>query len=405
MRLATIFLNLDGIKNIKLKQRMSNLTELKPEAHRILILVNVDWFFISHRLPIAIAAKSKGYEVHIACGFTKHYDYLKSLGFVLHPIKLQRSGTSLLEEYSLFRQIKKLIRNVKPDVLHLVTIKPSIYGGLASRNQKSAEGRPLKRVVAISGLGYIFTATGVFSSIRKLIISTVYRLALNRKNTKVIFQNPTDVETFVKQGIIKKEQSVLIRGSGVDLMQYAVVNEPEGTPVVAFVARLLISKGILEFVDAAKLAKTKGLNARYVLVGDFDDNPESITKEQLTEWIDKGIVEYWGYSSNIAATIAKTNIMVLPSYREGLPKSLIEAAACGRAVVTTDVPGCRDAIVPNQTGLLVPVRDSVALFEAIERLLKDEALRKLFAENGREWAESVFDINDVIQRHLDLYAE
>lgn len=384
---------------------MSNLTELKPEAHRILILVNVDWFFISHRLPIAIAAKSEGYEVHIACGFTKHYDYLKSLGFVLHPIKLQRSGTSLLEEYSLYRQIKTLIKSVNPDVLHLVTIKPSIYGGLASRSQESVEGRPLKRVVAISGLGYIFTSRGVVASLRRLVISTVYRLALNRKNTKVIFQNPTDADAFINRSIIKHEQSVLIRGSGVDLAQYKVFDEPKDTPVVAFVARLLVSKGVLEFVDAAKLAKNEGVKARYVLVGNFDDNPESINKEQLAEWVDGGVIEYWGYSSDIAATISQTNIMVLPSYREGLPKSLIEAAACGRAVVTTNVPGCRDAIVPNKTGLLVPVKDPVALFEAIERLLTDETLRKRFAKNGRAWAENSFDINDVIQRHLELYAE
>lgn len=382
---------------------MSIYTE--HESNRILILVNVDWFFISHRLPIAIAAKSEGYEVHIACGFTKHYDYLKSLGFVLHPIKLQRSGTSLMGEYTLYRQIKALIKSVKPDVLHLVTIKPSIYGGLASRKQESVDGKPLKRVVAISGLGYIFTSAGVFAAVRRMVISTVYGLALNRKNTKVIFQNPTDADAFIKRSIIKKEQSVLIRGSGVDLTQYEVVDEPKGTPVVAFVARLLVSKGVLEFVEAARCAKTNGVKARYVLVGNCDDNPESITEEQLAEWVDEGIVEYWGYSSDIAATISKTNIMVLPSYREGLPKSLIEAAACGRAVVTTDVPGCRDAIVPNMTGLLVPVKDSVALFDAIERLLKDELLRKRFAENGREWAENAFDINDVIQRHLELYAK
>lgn len=372
---------------------------------RIFILVNVDWFFISHRLPIAMAAKSKGYEVHIACGFTNYYDYLESLGFVLHPLKLQRSGTSLIGEYNLFRQLKKLIEYVKPDVLHLVTIKPSIYGGLASRKKMQVGGKPVKRVVAISGLGYIFTASGIFASLRRVIISSIYRLALNREHTKVIFQNPSDADTFIKRGIIRKEQSVLIRGSGVDLTEYNVVEESKGTPVVAFVARLLLSKGILEFIEAAKISKSKGVNARYVLVGNFDDNPESITEEQLSEWVDEGVVEYWGFSSDVSATIAKTNIMVLPSYREGLPKSLIEAAACGRAVVTTDVPGCRDAIIPNETGLLVPVKDPNALFEAIERLLTDESLRKCLAENGRKWAESVFDINDVIQRHLELYAE
>lgn len=384
---------------------MSLPNQSNLSVRRVLILVNVDWFFVSHRLPIATAAKLAGYEVHIACGFTKHYDYLKSLGFILHPIKLERSGTSLMGEYHLFRQIKALLKAVKPDVLHLVTIKPSIYGGLASIKQESVSGKSLRRIVAVSGLGYVFTATGVFAYLRRFVISTVYRLALNRKNTKVIFQNSTDANTFIKQKIIIKEQSVLIRGSGVDLTQYAVVKEPRDTPVVAFVARLLLSKGILEFVDAARLAKTKGVKARFVLVGNVDDNPDSITEEQLTQWVDEGIVEYWGFSSNVAETIAKTNIMALPSYREGLPKSLIEAAACGRAVVTTDVPGCRDAIIPNETGLLVPARDSVALCEAIERLLKDELLRSRFAKKGREWAESTFDINDVIQRHLELYAE
>ncbi|WNO61674.1 glycosyltransferase family 4 protein [Rheinheimera sp. MMS21-TC3] len=367
---------------------------------KLLFVVNVDWFFISHRLPIALAAQRDGYEVHLACNFTDQAEYLASLGFVLHQLDLSRSGTGLLSEINAFKGIYAMLRKVKPDIVHLVTIKPVIYGGIASRFLKVKQ-----RVASISGLGYIFIARGLRASILRFAVSLLYRFALHSADTtKVIFQNPDDKQLLLDLGIIDPSQAVMIRGSGVDLSRYDVQPEPISTPVVMLVARLLIDKGVLEFVEAARELSRRGAEIRMVLVGDTDDgNPKSVSSADISRWLDEGIVEHWGYQKDINNIIAQANIIVLPSYREGLPKSLIEAAACGRAVITTDVPGCRDAITPNVTGLLVPVKESAGLVAAICKLTEDTALRARMGLAGRQLAEEAFDIELVIKTHLQLY--
>ena len=273
-----------------------------------------------------------------------------------------------------------------------------MYGGIAARLLKI----PV-RVSSISGLGYVFISSGVGSRFLKFLISILYRIAL-KGSKAVIFQNITDSEKFLKLGAIIPEQMVLIRGSGVNLKSYIVKKEPDENLVVMFVARLLIDKGISEFVAAAQLLKPIQPEIRMVLVGDIDpDNRKSITHEQLNLWVDSGLIEYWGYSKNIPETMSKANIIVLPSYREGLPKSLIEAAACGRSVITTNVPGCRDAIEHNKTGLLVPAKTVRPLADAIFKLINNIDLRHEFAVNGRKLAEESFDIECVIKKHLDIY--
>lgn len=367
---------------------------------KLLFVVNVDWFFVSHRLPIALAAQQQGYEVHVACSFTDQTDYLSKLGFVLHPVELSRSGTRLWSELGSFASIFKVLRKVKPDIVHLVTIKPVLYGGLASRLLGIRQ-----RVASISGLGYIFIARGAKASVLRFFVSLMYRLALRSDKTKVIFQNPDDKQLLLDMGAISPEQAVMIRGSGVNLDMYQVQPEPDDTPVVMLVARLLIDKGVLEFVDAARQLQQQGAAVRMVLVGDTDDgNPKSVSNADIAQWVQQGIVEHWGYQKDINSTMAQANIIVLPSYREGLPKCLIEAAACGRAVITTDVPGCRDAITPNETGLLVPVKESAGLVKAILQLVHNPAQRKTLAHAGRQLAEQAFDINQVVARHLSIYA-
>lgn len=366
---------------------------------RLLFIVNVDWFFVSHRLPIALAAQREGYDIHIACNFTDQADYLRSLGFTLHQLDLSRSGTGLLSEVSAFTGIFRMLRAVKPDIVHLVTIKPVVYGGIASRLLKIRQ-----RVASISGLGYLFIATGLRASILRKAVSLLYRFALRTRDTKVIFQNPDDKQLLISQGIIEPEQAVMIRGSGVDLTRYQVKPLPEGAPVVMLVARLLIDKGVLEFIEAARRLRQQLPQVRMVLVGDTDDgNPKSVSSTDIATWVEQGIVEHWGYQQDINKTMAQAHIIVLPSYREGLPKSLIEAAACGRAVITTDVPGCRDAITADQTGVLVPVKDAPALAQAIEKLICQPALCLELGRAGRQLAESAFDINAVITTHLKLY--
>ncbi len=365
---------------------------------KLLFIVNVDWFFISHRLPIALAAIKNGFEVHIACAITNRSDELSSHGLIVHPLGLSRSGVGAIGELKSLLQVYKILVEIKPDILHTVTIKPVLYGNILARLTKV----PV-RVSSISGLGYVFVASGLKSKLFRSLIAVMYRIALNGASA-VIFQNKADRDVLSQMRAIKPYQEVFIRGSGVALDRYTVMPEPSGKPVVMLISRLLIDKGVGEFVAASKLLKSKRNDIRMVLVGDIDlGNPNTITCEQLTSWVDQGFVEYWGYCNDVPEVIAKSNLIVLPSYREGLPKCLIEAAACGRAVITTDVPGCRDAIEPGKTGLLVPPKTDRALAEAIARLVDDKLLRHNFARRSRFFAEEEFDIKDVIKVHLSLY--
>jgi glycosyltransferase involved in cell wall biosynthesis len=366
---------------------------------KLLFIVNVDWFFISHRLPIALAALKQGFEVHIACCITNKREILEVHGLIVHPLGISRSGVGLINEFKTFQQLYRVIKSLKPDVMHSVTIKPVLYGNMIARSLKV----PV-RVASISGLGYVFIADGIKARLFRLFISSLYKIALAGVKT-VIFQNTSDRDSLMQLGAIQSEQEVFIRGSGVALEHYPVVEEPNGNPTVMLVARLLVDKGVEEFVAAAKMLKLIRPEVRMVLVGDIDnDNPKSITAVQLVEWIKENTIEHWGYSLNIAETMSKANIIVLPSYREGLPKSLIEAAACGRAVITTDVPGCRDAIDVNVSGLLVPVKTVTPLKDAILKLIDDVELRNSFALAGRKLAEEAFDIKDVVHKHMAIYS-
>lgn len=365
---------------------------------KLLFVVNVDWFFVSHRLPIALKALKQDFEVHLACAVTDKKAYLEELGIIVHPLNLTRSGTNVLSEIRTFTQLYKLTRQLKPDLIHCVTIKAVLYGNITARLLKVPT-----RISSISGLGYTFIAVGFKAKLFRVILGFMYRVSL-KGSKAVIFQNTADRDTLAQLNAIEPQQEIFIRGSGVDLRQYPVKPEPTGEPVVMFVARLLVDKGINEFVAAARLLEKSKPKIRMVLVGDIDlGNPKSVTNTQLDDWVEQGLVEHWGFSDDIASTMAKSNIIVLPSYREGLPKSLIEAAACGRAVITTDVPGCRDAIEPNKTGLLVSVKTVEPIADAIIKLIDNETQRHQFAINGRQLAEEAFDIQDVIKTHLAIY--
>tara|TARA_Y100000310_G_scaffold10215_1_gene10939 strand:+ start:9533 stop:10648 length:1116 start_codon:yes stop_codon:yes gene_type:complete len=366
---------------------------------KLLFIVNVDWFFISHRLPIALKALQEGYEVHLACAITSRQVELERYGIQVHPLQITRSGTSILSELKVLSQLSRVIHTVKPNVAHMITIKGVIYGGLITRLF-----RVKNRIASISGLGYVFIDNSIKARILRTFTKLLYKLACGN-NVTVIFQNKSDESLFFNNQIIKSSQSVLIRGSGVCLNKFNMVPEPKQSFTVMFLARLLKDKGVVEFCEAAK--KLSKLNdVRFVLVGDLDpENPNSLTRSQLATYVSEENIEHWGFIPDVENVIPKSNIIVLPSYREGLPKSLIEAAACGRAVITTDVPGCRDAIDPGKTGLLVPVKNVNDLTDAIELLLKNTSKRHLLAAEGRALAERSFDINDVVKKHLELYRE
>jgi glycosyltransferase involved in cell wall biosynthesis len=361
----------------------------------------VDWFFLSHRLPIALEAIKQGYEVHIATSITDKLEELLSHGLIVHPVDIGRSSTSLISESRAFFDILRVLKSVRPHIAHLITIKPVIFGGIAAR----IAGVPAI-VAAISGLGFVFLAKGLRAVAVRSLVAGLYRLALGKRNLKVIFQNPDDCDTLTQVVGLPSEKAIVIRGSGVDLSVYTASPHPKGVPLVVMAARLLRDKGVHEFVSAVQILKKAGVAARFWLVGDLDPgNPTSVNEADLSVWRNEGAVELLGHRHDIASVFAQSHVVVLPSYREGLPRVLIEAAACGRAVVTTDVPGCRDAIEPDVTGLLVPPRDAVALADAIQRLLLDEKMCERMGQAGRKLAEREFAVEKVVSTHLDVYRD
>lgn len=369
---------------------------------KILIIVNVDWFFCSHRLPIALGALRNGYEVHIATTFTKASckELLADYGFTLHDLGIDRSGKSLIALLKSFLQILKILRFLRPDIVHFVTIQPVLLGGLAAR-----VARTERVVFAISGLGHVFISRSVFARIRRSLVERLYRSALVINRRAVVFQNPVDQLRLSQICSLSEAESHLIPGSGVDLSVFSFKPFQEAQPLILMASRLLITKGVREFVEAASTLKSRGYGVRFLLVGDPDfSNPASISLNELNMWKDQGFVELLGYRSDMNDLLAQAHIVCLPSYREGLPKVLCEAAACGRVVVTTDEPGCRDAIEDGVTGLLVPSRDSLALANALEHLLLNPDLIRSMGLAGRKRAELLFDVNAIVDQHLAVYA-
>lgn len=368
---------------------------------KLLFVVNVDWFFLSHRLPIALEAQRQGFDVHIATGLTDKLDELRRHGLTVHVLALDRHGTGLGNAWMTTLQLWRVLRAVRPDVVHLVTIKPILLGGLLARLV-----RVPALVVAVSGLGYVFMSHGSAAWVRRSLVSVLYKLALTHRNLKVIFQNADDLRSLNEIVHLPAHQVATLRGSGVDLAHFVHLKLSEGVPVVVLAARLLADKGVFEFVEAAQMLSAQGCLARFVLVGTVDTgNPTSVKQTELDAWVSEGVVEWWGHRSDMAQVLSAAQIVVLPSYREGLPKVLLEAAACGRPVVTTDVPGCRDAIDPGVTGLLVPVQDALALAQAMNELILDPVRCERMGTAGRALAEQAFDVRQVVAAHLAIYAD
>lgn len=368
---------------------------------KIIYIVNVDWFFISHRLPIALEALNQGHEVYIFAKDTGRMTYLESLGLKVHPINLERGSVNPAQTLKLLFDLKNKLKKIQPDVVHLVTIKPVLIGGLASILAKVPA-----IVYAISGLGFIFTNTMLKAKILRLGIIPLYRLALSAKNKTVIVQNLDDLRILRQYVAIPESQTVLIPGSGVDLKLFDFQPIPLKNKIVLMACRLLADKGVYEFRQSARLLKDKYPDVRFVLVGGIDpDNPASLTKKELNEWVQKGDLEWWGHQNNMSEVLSQATVVVLPSYREGMPKVLLEAQALGRPIVTTDVPGCREAIENGKTGFLVKVKDAQSLVDAIEKLINNDELCLEFSHNARLLAEQKFDIKQVVNTHIHIYEE
>ncbi len=368
---------------------------------KLLFLVTEDWYFCSHRLPPARAAQAAGYEVVVATRVEHRGADIEAEGFKLIPINLRRRSRNPFRELAAIAEIARIYRRERPDIVHHVAIKPVLYGSLAAMLAR----RPAV-VNALAGMGFLFTSSSRLATMLRSAVSQVFRVLLNAGRNVLILQNPDDQALLVSGGLVAASRVRLIRGSGVDIQRFYPMPETDGTPVVMLASRMLWDKGIGEFVGAAGLLRARGRAARFVLVGDGDaDNPASIPQAQLKSWHDSGVVECWGRCDDMPAAFAHAHVVCLPSYREGLPKVLLEAAACARPLVATDAPGCREIVRHGGNGFLVPLRDAAGLADAIERLLSEPALRLKMGAKGRQMVEAEFSEAQVARQTLAVYRE
>lgn len=367
---------------------------------RVLYVVNDAGFFLSHRARLAAAARDAGYDVHVATPPGSLVAKICAEGFTFHPIPMVRSGMHLLRELRTLWALVRLYRRLGPDLVHHVTIKPVLYGGIAARI-----ARVPAIVSAITGLGYVFSTRRKRTRLLKRLVKIGYRSAFRHPNIAVVFQNPDDRADFLRENIVRSQCAVLIKGSGVDMREFAPRAVPAaGSPLVICASRMLYSKGIGDFVAAAEQLLRAGLKARFALVGDSDPaNPKSISHAELAAWASDTGIDWWGPREDMPKIMAQADVVCLPSYREGVPKVLIEAAAAGRAIVATDVPGCREIVRHEENGLLVPPRDITALAAALERLITDPSLRARMGARGREIAVLEFSLEHVIRETLAVY--
>ena len=371
----------------------------KPPA-TLLYVVNIPRFFVSHRLPLALAAREAGYKVHIATANedAASIEQIKSYGFPFHPLPLSQHGLNPLAELRALYSLRRLYASLRPDLLHHVSIKPVIYGGIAAR---MTGGIPA--IHALSGLGYIFASQTPKARLLARLSQPAFRLALAHANARALFQNPDDQRAFLRRGLVSEARSSVILGSGVDETVFRPRPETATElPVVLFAGRLLWQKGLGDFVELARRLRSQ---ARFQVAGyEERSSPLSVPAAHLRAWSEAGLIEWLGKRDDMPQVYADSHIVCLPStYGEGVPKTLIEAAACARACVTTDTPGCREITRHGENGLLVPPNDIDALEKAVKRLLADASLRQKLGARGRQIALEHFTLRHVIDATLALY--
>jgi glycosyltransferase involved in cell wall biosynthesis len=366
----------------------------------LLILVSHLSFFISHRLEIAIAAKQKGYDVKVAVGeLDADVKYLNKIGIDYFHVPIDRGGTNIYKDLKSIFLIWKLFKKINPKIIHLVTIKPYLYGGIIARLTKV----PCV-VSAVSGLGSLFIHKNISSTLYRFFLFPLYKIAFNHHNQCVIFQNNSDAKLLLNWGVLNKKKIQIIKGSGVNIKKFTKLKETNKIPTISLVSRLLSDKGVHEFVSAADILHRRNISAKFLIAGGLDlKNPTGLTINDLKKLKKNRNIKFLGHRKNISLLYANSHIICLPSYREGFPKSLIEAAAASRAVITTNVPGCRDSIIPNKTGLLVPVKNANKLANAIQFLIENPKIRKSMGKAGRKLAKNQYQIKLVINTHIKIY--
>lgn len=375
-----------------------------PRPRNILLFANTDWYLYNFRRSLALALRESGHEVLLVSPPGPYGEKLRALGLRWEPVPMDRRSLNPLREARLLWHLWRLLRRERPDLVHGFTIKCAVYGSLAARL-----ARVPARVNAVAGMGYVFTSDDAKARLLRPVVRALLRLALGGPGARLVLQNPDDVALFAAAGLVDASQVRLIRGSGVDCSRFAAreVAPDAGKALrVLLPARLLWDKGIAEFIAAARSLKREGRAIDFLMAGDPDPgNPAAVPEAEIRAWVDERLVQWLGHVDDMPGLFSSVDMVVLPSYREGLPKGLIEAAACALPLVTTDVPGCREVVTDGIDGLLVPARDARALADAIARLQDDPVLARRLGDAARAKALAQFDERIVVERTMGVYDE
>lgn len=380
----------------------SSRAQSGPAIRKIIYLVTEDWYFCSHRLPIARAMRDAGAEVLVACRVRDHGDRILEEGFKLRPLRWRRRGDGLFGSLRALVEIFRLYRTERPDVVHHVALKPVVFGSIAA-----FAARTPKQVNLIAGLGFLFVEPTLPAFLQRAAILWCMRWFAGGRDSRIIVQNQEDRSELIERRVFRPSRIDLVPGSGVNLRQFPPQPDPGGDLIVgAMVCRMLRYKGVGVAVEAARRLRRAGLPFKLLLVGPIDpENPSSHTREELEAWQGDGAVEWLGLVTDVSAVWARAHICVFPSlYREGIPKALLEAAASARPIVTTDIPGCRDVVIDGKNGYLVPQNDPVRLADAIAELVADRSLRETMGKAARDRVVSSFSEEIIVSETLNTYS-
>ena len=368
---------------------------------RVLFVCNVDWFVLLHWRDLLVDMIRRGHRVHVLCADSGRLEEIRALGVTVNSIPMSRAGTRPLDELRTLTRIARSLRRFHPDLVHTVTIKPNLYATLATRLLNPR----VPVVCAVTGFGFVFDAqtnVGVAGAVRWLL-----RLVLRSARVHVQVENAEAVERVVELGLSTRDRTHLIEGAGVDTDQFHPAESGGSDTEAATVllpARMLRDKGVVEFIEAARLLSLRS-DIRFLLAGrlDVDGNPTAISGAELDDLLSGSGAHWLGEVDDVAELMRQVDIVALPSYHEGLPKALLEAAACGLPLIATDIPGCRPVVHDGENGILVPVRDAASLASAIERLASDPALRSTYGERSRQLAVDRFDRRRILERFAELH--
>jgi glycosyltransferase involved in cell wall biosynthesis len=367
---------------------------------KVLLVANTDWYLYNFRLTLAGHLQGCGYDVCLVSPAGEYVKRIQAAGFRWLEWPVSRQSMEPFHESAAAWKLLKLYRRERPDLVHHFTAKPVLYGTLAAR--LAGVGGVVN---SITGLGYLFIQKKPWILLVRWLVMQLYRLAFRHPDLAIIYENEADRAFFLEHRLVSPAQTTVIQGVGVDLEKFQPTPEPDGTPLVILPARMLHDKGVGDLVTAARLLK-KTREIRVALVGSNDSgNPANISKTTLRGWVTEGVVEWWGFRSDMPEVYRHAAIVTLPSLGEGLPTVLLEAAACGRPIVATDVPGCREAVVDGQTGFLVPPNDPIALAAALNKLIIDPDLRHRLGQNGRQRVVDNFSGEQIVAETMQVYAK